>query len=264
MRILLSLTVLLLSATNPSYGATLRIAQIGQPDPSGGVAVMYMITNASVSPGELKNQHRPNGVHSSHIYLYTGSGQGSRRTDCFMHIQGDAACEGDGGTATVPNASPITSCATAELAAAQISKWVGMTWWTYRGIPTSWLFGCGTGTALWVTNVTPVQPDVPAATCTSNTALLTLRGKVGERLRETIDLQIQCDAPASVRMSMTNGGVVPVGGGGEVLLKFQANGSDILNVSGTDLLVPISGELTASPTTAGSYRGSTVLRLDIL
>ena len=110
----------------------------------------------------------------------------------------------------------------------------------------------------------PVLPDIPPATCTANTVLLTLRGKVGERLRETIDLPIHCDAPASLRLTMTNRGVVPIGGGGEVLLKFQANGSDVLNITGTDPQVSISGELSKSPTTAGTYKGSTVLRLDIL
>ena len=260
MRILLAVTVLLLSATNPSYGATIGIIPIGHTGVGPG---LYMVTNASVSPGELINQHSTGTVTALTLMLYTDGG--ARRTICIMNTQGSLPWCGEDGTAsTAPNASPEIVCSTAEQAAAQLSKWVGFTYRARRGAATAWLFGCRRGFDFWVTNVTPVQPDVPAATCTSNTALLTLRGKVGERLRETIDLQIQCDAPASVRMSMTNGGVVPVGGGGEVLLKFQANGSDILNVSGTDLLVPISGELTASPTTAGSYRGSTVLRLDIL
>lgn len=258
MRILLAVTVLLLSATNPSYGATIGIIPIGHTGVGPG---LYMVTNASVSPGELRNQHSTGGVRVLQLILYTDGR--ARRSNCIID-RGIPWCGEDGTAGTAPNASPEIVCSTAEQAAAQLSKWVGFTYRARRGAATAWLFGCRWNSDFWVTNVTPVQPDVPAATCTSNTALLTLRGKVGERLRETIDLQIQCDAPASVRMSMTNGGVVPVGGGGEVLLKFQANGSDILNVSGTDLLVPISGELTASPTTAGSYRGSTVLRLDIL
>ena len=55
-----------------------------------------------------------------------------------------------------------------------------------------------------------------------------------------------------------------MGGGGEVQLKFQSNGKPVLNVTGTDPQVSIDDELTKSPTTAGTYQGSTVLLLSVL
>lgn len=100
--------------------------------------------------------------------------------------------------------------------------------------------------------------------CTSTSATLTLRGRVGERLKETTDIRIHCDRTANLRLSIYDGGAVPVGNDGVVRLKFQTNGSDILNVNGTDPQVTVEGELTKSPTTAGTYRGSSVLRVDIL
>lgn len=134
--------------------------------------------------------------------------------------------------------------------------------------PKTWTYSC-TGTDLWgandwlINNATVIPTGAPVS-CTIANAVMTIRGRVGERAKASKNLDIQCDSPASLRLTLSNGGLVSVGGGGEVQLLFGKNGRDVLDVSGTAPLVDIEGELTKSPTTAGTYSGSSVLRLDIL
>lgn len=112
----------------------------------------------------------------------------------------------------------------------------------------------------------PINVIIQAAptTCNGSVAPMTIRGMVGERLKATTELKVQCDSPATVRLTMPSQGAVAIGGGGEVLLTFQKNGKDVLDISGKDQIVSIDGELTKSPTNAGTYTGSTVVRLDVL
>lgn len=104
----------------------------------------------------------------------------------------------------------------------------------------------------------------PTATCSGSAGQLTLMGTVGARATATTDVYISCDWETSLRVSLPDSGVVKVGGGGEVQLKFPAGVGSSLTVTGTNPVVRIDGELTKSPTTAGTYRGSTVLRIDVL
>lgn len=53
-------------------------------------------------------------------------------------------------------------------------------------------------------------------------------------------------------------------GGGEVQLTFKDNGQTTQNITATNFIFSIDGELTKSPATAGTYRGSAVLLLEVL
>lgn len=103
-----------------------------------------------------------------------------------------------------------------------------------------------------------------SVSCKSLNSQITLRGRVGERVKESTTMEIHCDSQATIRLTLQGSGLVEMGGGGVVRLSFQGTGQDVLTVSGTDPLVRIDGELTKSPTTAGTYKGSSVLRLDVL
>lgn len=135
--------------------------------------------------------------------------------------------------------------------------------------PTFAFFACSTNGALYGHAIGPkygvvvhVQAIQPA--CIGSVSPMTFRGMVGAKLKATTELQIHCDSPATVRVTMPSNGVLAIGGGGEVVLTFQKNGKDVLDISGRDPLVSIDGELTKSPTTAGTYQGSTVVSLDVL
>ena len=160
-------------------------------------------------------------------------------------------------------------CSSRQEAADMTQKLVGIGVVLPKGKkPIAWSYYC-TGTALWgaddwlIYNATVIPTGAPVS-CTIANAVMTIRGRVGERAKASKNLDIQCDSPASLRLTLSNGGLVSVGGGGEVQLLFGKNSKEVLDVTGTAPLVEIEGELIKSPTTAGTYRGSSVLRLDIL
>lgn len=163
---------------------------------------------------------------------------------------------------------PTTPCTTEEQLNEHLQKLVGMGWLVPKGAtPGIWTYICGTTGGRYTTALTPstniIFTEAPVS-CTMGNAQITVRGLVGERAKAKTTLNIRCDTQATVRLTLTDKGVVNVGGGGEVRLVFGKNGRDVLDVSGTAPLVDIEGELTKSPTTAGTYSGSSVLRLDIL
>lgn len=253
-------SAILLTYCAASQSAVLRVIPIGH---TGGGPGTYMITALSATPDEFATSSSGLAAGQFSLYLYDERG---RRTNCDKPEAASVITCGPDWVGSKPTADR-TKCNTPADAAASMSQFIGLTYSARTSRPYQWVYGCWARYQLiTLPRALPVDFDNPPAACTANTALLTLRGKVGERLKETTDLQIHCDLPANIRLSMPNGGLVSVGGEGEgeVLLTFQTNGSDVLNVSGTDPLVSIDGELTKSPTTAGTYRGSTVLRLDIL
>lgn len=224
----------------------------------------FEITGATLTEGDLTETRFGNERPGIEFRLWPAGGLGSRMTACnATAATGAFNCSGNVQWYSVPNRGQF-SCQNKAETIALVSRMVGMTYRTGWGEPTTWAFACRAYGVSWATQPMPITAGLPPPSCTANTALLTLKGLVGERLRDTTDLQIHCDRTASVRLSIQNRGVVSIGGEGEVLLTFQTNGSDVLNVSGTDPQVSISGELTKSPTTAGTYRAATVLRLDIL
>ncbi|AYM92888.1 hypothetical protein D9980_21275 [Serratia sp. 3ACOL1] len=101
-------------------------------------------------------------------------------------------------------------------------------------------------------------------TCTAGNSEMSMAGEMGSLLVSSSELTVRCSARAYVRLSISKGGAVDVGGGGEVQLTFQENGSDVLSTNSDNPVVMIKGELTKSPTSAGLYVGSAVFRLDIL
>ncbi len=164
---------------------------------------------------------------------------------------------------------PATPPCDTNLATAQhAQQLVGLGVTTKKGErPYNWSYYCvdraGTNTTRSIPAGTVIATDAPVS-CTIANAQLTFRGRVGERAKTSTNLNIQCDSPATLRLTLSDGGLVRVGGEGEVRLTFGKNGRDVLDVSGTAPLVDIEGELTKSPPTAGTYSGSSVLRLDIL
>lgn len=192
------------------------------------------------------------------LNVYTGSSVRS----CF---QGNTADCLDG------NAPPgLTECTTNQNAADMAKGLVGFGVYTRKSEkPSSWSYRCRTrvdgrigGRSLKSAGIVVFTPA--PVSCIIADALITIRGRVGERAKASTNLNIQCDSPATLRLTLSDGGLVRVGGEGEVRLIFGKNGRDVLDVSGTAPLVEIEGELIKSPTTAGTYSGSSVLRLDIL
>jgi hypothetical protein len=111
-------------------------------------------------------------------------------------------------------------------------------------VPTIWNAMCYAGNdAEWRTRDTTNVVLTPAsASCKSSNSMITLRGRVGERVRESTSMEIHCDSTATIRLTLPGSGLVDVGNGGVVRLSFQGTGQDVLTVSGTDPLVRIDGE----------------------
>jgi len=162
---------------------------------------------------------------------------------------------------------PAGGCTSGEQAVQQFQQLVGYGISTNaKGPPYEVQFWCpktGSYDSAWYLAASVNTTPAPIS-CATSDAQLTIRGRVGERAKATTELRIVCDTPATVRLTLSDGGLVPVGGEGQVRLLFGKNGRDVLDVSGIAPLVEIEGELIKSPTTAGTYRGSSVLRLDIL
>lgn len=129
-----------------------------------------------------------------------------------------------------------------------------------------WQFHCASaaGNGWAIDGQVTTVPKPPPVSCNSTNPTIFLYGRVGERAEGVAEWNIQCTSQANLRLTITKKGVVPVEGGGEVLLTYKTNGADVLNVNTASTSIVIKGELTKSPATAGTYRGSAVLTLDIL
>lgn len=217
----------------------------------------WEITSAQISPNEIRRAFQ-----GYHIY-------GPELRMLFTAWSGRCTSQSPTPPECLHGLMPTGgNCSTADQAMQVFQQIVG------RGIrtnipspPTSVLLSCGeppyNNYYGWVLVANLIATPIPTS-CTTSDAQLTIRGRVGERAKASTNLNIQCDSPATLRLTLTEGGLVKVGGEGEVRLLFGKNGRDVLDVSGTAPLVEIEGELIKSPTTAGTYRGSSVLRLDIL
>jgi hypothetical protein len=100
--------------------------------------------------------------------------------------------------------------------------------------------------------------------CNADNLDLEMVGRLGETVSAHALLHLRCDGPATVRLTLSEKGIVRIGGGGEVLLTFGDNGSDVLNTSADNPPPRITGKLTKSPGSQGVYLGSSVLRLEIM
>lgn len=76
----------------------------------------------------------------------------------------------------------------------------------------SYNYGLGYGREF----INPINVIIQAAptTCNGSVAPMTIRGMVGERLKATTELKVQCDSPATVRLTMPSQGAVAIGGAG--------------------------------------------------
>ncbi len=131
----------------------------------------------------------------------------------------------------------------------------------------AWRFQCDNGGGMvWQASGTLPNPDPtpPPASCTSSNSSITLTGNVGETVLGATTFMIQCDRKTDLKLSIANRGQVAISGGGQVQLKFKKNNGTALTINAKSTSIGLVGELTKSPTTAGTYRGSTVLSLDIL
>lgn len=105
---------------------------------------------------------------------------------------------------------------------------------------------------------------VSPISCNADNLDLEMMGRLGDAISAQVLLQVRCDGPATLRLTLSEKGIVHIGGGGEVLLTFGDNGSDVLNTSADNPPPRITGKLTKSPVSQGVYRGSSVLRLEIM
>lgn len=218
----------------------------------------WEITSAQISPNEIRRAWMGHHINSPSLQmLFTGvwSGRcGSQGPTPPVCLHGLMPTGGN--------------CSTADQAMQLFQQIVGRGIRTYTpSPPTSVYLACGeppySNYYGWELLANTIATPIPTS-CTTSDAQLTIRGRVGERAKASTNLNIQCDSPATLRLTLTEGGLVKVGGEGEVRLLFGKNGRDVLDVSGTAPPVDIEGELTKSPSTAGTYRGSSVLRLEIL
>lgn len=132
------------------------------------------------------------------------------------------------------------TCTTQAQAAEKIQNLVGIGVVVPKGYrPITWYYTCdtgvtnGTGIAAYAISPNPslILSDAPVS-CTVANVAMTIRGRVGERAKASKNLDIQCASRTSLRLTLSNGGLVSVGGG-EVQLLFGKNGKDVLEVTGT-------------------------------
>ena len=245
---------LLTLVTMSAQSATITVKEVKQP---GFYAYGWEITSVQTSPAEFKKTYYPYPLYSPQFFMYLPP-----------HTTGTCLAYGP----TPPEClygrmPPSVGCATPEQAMQQLQQLVGSGIAAYVKEPPSMLyFQCPAtlgSQEVWMVDAHAIATPAPTS-CATADVQLTIRGRVGERATATTELRILCDSPATVRLTLSDGGLVNVAGEGQVRLLFGKNGRDVLDVSGTAPLVEIEGELIKSPTTAGTYRGSSVLRLDLL
>lgn len=234
-----------------------RLDLVARKNPTPGYTT-YQITNMEIAPGDFHLEYQTPPT-KAYIRVYAAPAT-------YLMMCGYPASMME--YKCMYGAAPTEYCNTREDAVARAQQFVGLGVQgdTRKGAPAQWGFGCRSKTenAWWSTDMLPANGAPALVSCTSSSAEVRLIGRVGAELTDSTNVSIHCDSEASLKLSIPNGGMVNVGGEGEVQLKFQASGKDVLNVTGTDPLVRIDGELTKSPTTAGTYKGSTVLLLDVL
>lgn len=106
--------------------------------------------------------------------------------------------------------------------------------------------------------------EVPTPKCSVGHVDLTLSGQIGDILSTVQGVSVQCDSVTNIRLTIDGGGRVDLPGGGGVVLTFLENGTDVLTTKSDNTSIRISAALAKPPAGAGTYRGSAVLRLDIL
>lgn len=245
---------LLTLVTTVAQSASITVKEVKQ---SGALPYGWEITSIQTSPAEFKKTYYPYQLYSPHFFMRLTS---VLTGTCLAQGPVSPFC-------LYGRMPPPVGCATPEQAMQQLQQLVGSGISTNVKEPPSMLyFQCPATRGsfeVWYVDAPVIATPAPIS-CATADVQLTIRGRVGERATATTELRILCDSPATVRLTLSDGGLVNVAGEGQVRLLFGKNGRDVLDVSGTAPLVEIEGELIKSPTTAGTYRGSSVLRLDLL
>ena len=117
----------------------------------------------------------------------------------------------------VPPTTPL--CDTDEHILEHIQKLVGTGWVVGKGAtPGLWLYKCSSSAGGRNQKFTTYSPNIIVSeypvSCTMGNPQITLRGRVGERAKATTNLNIHCDSQATLRLTLTDKGLVSVGGGG--------------------------------------------------
>ena len=252
---LLYLLLLLLGCSTHAHSMNIAVKEVKLPSYGNG----WLITSAQASPGEFTYSTYLLPQHYVSYYMRAPGGP-TTAPGCYHQSPTPVGC-------LYGRLPPKVWCETAEQAAIALPQLVGYgVVMPTKTPPAIFMFFCAdpsSNTRGWLLTASLNAAPAPVS-CNASDALITIRGSVGERAKATTNLNIQCDSPATVRLTLSDGGLVSLGGDGQVRLSFGKNGRDVLDVSGTAPLVEVEGELTKSPTTAGTYQGSSVLRLDIL
>ncbi|POA89901.1 hypothetical protein SAMN03159355_02173 [Pseudomonas sp. NFPP10] len=215
----------------------------------------YTVTSVNFTNNEIGVNGFLQGQHYS-IRLYEGS---LLRAACGVGYEAGYDC------ATPSWAYRNSQCDDINQAAALFRSAVGTVIYL-GGSSNSWMIQCGgqKGNGLAVRGRQNTTPTPPPVSCSANDTRLTLAGKVGERLKGNTTWDIKCTSPTALRMTISNRGEVTTTGGGTVRLTFHQSGTNVLNIDDFNPIIAIIGELTKSPTTAGTYTGSSVLLLEVL
>ena len=250
----ISILILLLASLVPiqTPAATLGLQAAGT---TADGRTRYTITSVDFLSYEIVVNGFVQGQHSS-IRL---SGNDGTRAVCGVGYQGGSDC-------ATPYWAYRNSCNNRNEAAALFRSAVGTVIYYGGSGPDFWQIQCAgqRGDGLTIKANTSMPPTPPPVSCTANDPRLTLVGKVGERLKGTTEWYINCTSSAALRLTISSRGEVTTTGGGTVLLTFNRSGPAVLNKNGLNPTIAIDGELTRSPTTAGTYNGSAVLLLEVL
>lgn len=215
----------------------------------------YTVTSVDFASYDVVVNGFMQGEHSS-IRL---SGRDGAKAVCGVGNKGGSDC-------ATPFWAYGNSCNNRIEAAALFRSAVGTVIYYGGSGSSSWQIQCAgqRGDGLTIKGTLYTTPTPPPVSCSASDPRLTLVGKVGERLKGATEWYINCTSPTALRLTILNLGEVTTTGGGTVLLTFNRSGTAVLNINDLNATIAIDGELTRSPTTAGTYSGSAVLLLEVL
>lgn len=237
----------------PSSGQAAQLNFTTTTGPAG--SVNYIFNSVVVSPAEVT------------------IGYNTRASGATLQILGGglfalcASANFIGVQACINGRPPAVQCNTAADALTTLQSFMGYGAEAKRfegGVGMSWTFSCKSSSSavFYVQGVATNHPT--PVSCTTSPVEVRLLGRVGAEATDSQNVYVSCDSKASIKLTIPDAGMVKVSGGGEVQLKFPLTGEAVRFSTGIDHHIALSARLTKSPTTAGTYTGSTVLLLDVL
>ena len=194
---LLLLALALVITTPAVQSAQIHVKAVKQQSP---YEYGWEITSAQISPNEIRRVYQGYHIYAPEIRMLFTAWSGR----CTMQSHAPLEC--------LNGLMPTRDyCSTADQAMQVFQQIVG------HGIrtnipspPTSVYLSCGedpyTHYYGWVLYANPIATPIPTS-CTTSDAQLTIRGRVGERAKASTNLNIQCDSPATLRLTLTEGGL---------------------------------------------------------